>query len=60
VDSTNLLRVVALFFGSYLVFALVRKATEGSPALVTLVAQVAALGVIVGGIVLVVRRQGRD
>jgi hypothetical protein len=58
VDRTGVIRIVALFFGCYLVFALLRKATEGSPAYVTLLVQVAALGVIVGALVFFVKRRG--
>jgi hypothetical protein len=58
VDRTPIIRIVALFFGCYLVFALLRKATEGSPAWVTLLVQVAALAVIVGALVWFVRRRG--
>jgi len=57
-NSVSFIRVVALFFGTYLVFALLRKLTEDSPALVTLGVQLAALALIVGVIVLVVRRRG--
>ena len=49
---------MALFFGTYLVFAVLRKLTEDSPALVTLGVQLAALALIVGVLVMVVRRRG--
>jgi Co/Zn/Cd efflux system component len=47
---------MALFFGSAIAFAAVRRLTEDEGTAVTLVAQVAVLGLIVGAIVLVVRR----
>jgi hypothetical protein len=50
--------VLLLFFGTYLVFAGVRRLTDDQPALVTLGAQLVALAVIVGVLVLWVRRRG--
>ena len=51
---------IALFFGCSIVFAAIRKLTEDSGAGVTLIAQVAAMAVIIGVIVLVVRRNDRS
>ena len=48
-----------LFFGSAIAFAGIRTLTDGQSALVTLGAQVGALALIVGGIVLVVRHLDR-
>jgi hypothetical protein len=60
VNTTSVSWTLALFFGSAIVFAAVRKATEGQGAGVTLLAQLAALAVIIGAIVLVVRHLGDD
>jgi uncharacterized membrane protein YhaH (DUF805 family) len=49
---------LVLFFGSAIVFGVVRKLTQDQGALVTLLAQLAALAVIVAAIVLVVRKLG--
>jgi hypothetical protein len=49
--------VLGLFFGSGLVFAGLRKLTAHQGAGVTLAAQAAALALIVGVVVLVVRRR---
>jgi uncharacterized membrane protein YhaH (DUF805 family) len=56
VKATRVSWTLALFFGSAIAFAGIRKLTEGQGALVTLGAQLAALAVIVTAIVLIVRR----
>jgi uncharacterized membrane protein (UPF0136 family) len=48
---------IALFFGCALVFAGLRKLTQGEPAGVTLAVQVGALLLIVAALVLFVRRR---
>ena len=50
---------LALFFGSAIAFAAVRKLTEGAGAGVTLLAQLGVLALIIVCIVFVVRRQER-
>jgi hypothetical protein len=60
VNATSVSWTLALFFGSAIAFGAIRKLTEGEGALVTLAAQVAALALIVAGIVLVMRRLGGD
>jgi uncharacterized membrane protein YhaH (DUF805 family) len=56
VNANRVSWTLALFFGSAIVFAGIRKLTDGQSALVTLGAQLAALALIVGTIVIVVRR----
>lgn len=51
---------IALFFGSSIAFAAIRKLTEDSGRGVTLVAQVGAMAVIIGVIVFVVKRNERN
>lgn len=58
VERNSILWVLVLFFGSSLAFAGVRRLTNGQGAGVTLAAQAAVLALIVGGIVLYVRRKG--
>ncbi|MEA2424117.1 MAG: hypothetical protein QOH13_527 [Thermoleophilaceae bacterium] len=58
--ATSVSWTLALFFGSGIIFVLVRKLTQDQGAGVTLVAQLAALGLMVGAIVLVMRRLGGD
>jgi len=48
---------IVLFLGGWLLFGALRDATEDSGTAVSLLVQVAALAVIIGVIVLVVRRQ---
>lgn len=50
---------VAIFFGCSIAFAAIRRLTEDSGRGVTLVAQVAAMAVIIAVIVFVVRRNER-
>jgi uncharacterized membrane protein YhaH (DUF805 family) len=57
-NTTSVSWTLALFFGSAIVFGLVRKLTEDQGAVVTLLAQLAVLALIIGAIVLVVRRLG--
>ena len=55
-DRSTALWAIVLFFGATLVFAGVHRLTEDESAAVTLGAQVAALVVVVGLVVFVVRR----
>lgn len=48
---------IALFFGSGLLFTAIADATAESPRGVTVAIQAAALAVIIGAIVLIVRRR---
>jgi hypothetical protein len=57
VERNILLWSLVLFFGASIVFATIRKATAGQSVLLTLGLEVAALAVIVAGVVLVVRRR---
>jgi membrane protein DedA with SNARE-associated domain len=54
-NSTLLWSLVAFFAGT-LLFGSLRRATEDSSTAVTLLVQVAALAVVIGVVVLVVRR----
>ena len=58
-NSTNVAWTIAIFFGCSIAFAAIRKLTEDSGRGVTLAVQVGAMAVIVGVIVLVVRRNER-
>jgi hypothetical protein len=53
-----LLWTLVAFFGASIAFRAIRVATEDEPAWVSLAAGVAAFAVIVGVIVVIVRRQG--
>jgi len=55
---TTLLWTLVLFFGASLVFSAIQRATEGESVALTLGLEVIALAVIIGGVVLVVRRRG--
>jgi hypothetical protein len=57
VDRTTLLWTLALFFGASILFGSLRRATDDSSTGVTIAVQVAALSVLVGAIVLFVRRR---
>ena len=59
-NSTNVSWTIALFFGCSIAFAAIRKLTEDSGRGVTLIAQVAAMAVIIAVIVFVVRRNERN
>ncbi len=48
---------IVLFLGGWLLFGALRDATEDSGTAVSLLVQLAALAVVIGVIVLVVRRQ---
>jgi uncharacterized membrane protein YhaH (DUF805 family) len=56
VDRNTLLWTVVLFLGGSLLFSALRRATEDSSTGVTVAVQFAALALVVGAIVLVVRR----
>ena len=55
-DRNSLLWTLVLFFGASILFSALRRATEDSPTGVAVAVQVAALALLIGGIVLVVRR----
>ena len=57
VDRTPVAWVLALFFGTALAFAGLRRLTHGAGTGVTLAVQFAALAVIVAALVLFVRRK---
>ncbi|HEX6715159.1 MAG TPA: hypothetical protein VF066_17345 [Thermoleophilaceae bacterium] len=59
-NSTNFSWTIAIFFGGLIAFAAIRRLTEDAGAGVTLLAQAAALAVIVAVIVLVVRHNERN
>ena len=54
--NTMLLWTLVAFFAGTLLFGFLRRATEHSSTAVTLLVQVAALAVVIGVILLVVRR----
>lgn len=56
-DRNTLLWSLTLFFGASIAFAAIRRATEGESVALTLGLELIALAVIVGGVVLVVRRR---
>lgn len=57
-DRTTFLWTLTAFFGATVVFGLIRTATKDEGAAVSLGLQAVALAVIVGVIVIVIRRQG--
>jgi hypothetical protein len=59
VNTNTFSWTVAIFFGCSIAFAAIRRLTEDSGRGVTLVAQVAAMAVIIAVIVFVVRRNER-
>ena len=56
-SNANFLWAIVLFLGGWLLFGALRDATEDSGVVVSLLVQLAALAVVIGVIVLVVRRQ---
>jgi Co/Zn/Cd efflux system component len=60
VNTNTISWTIAIFFGCSIAFAAIRRLTQDQGAAVTLLAQLAAGGVIVAVIVLVVRRKGRE
>ena len=54
--NTTLLWTLVAFFAGSLLFGFLRRATEGSSTAVALLVQLAALALVIGVIVLVVRR----
>ena len=56
-DRNTLLWSLTLFFGASIAFAAIRRATEGESVALTLGLELLLLALIVGGIVLVVRRR---
>lgn len=56
-DRTTLLWTLTFFFGASVTFGLIRRATEGHGAGLSLGVQAVALVVIVGAILIVMRRQ---
>ena len=59
-NTTRVSWTLAAFFGSAIAFGAVRKLLEGKGAVVVLLAQLVVLGLIIGGIVLVVRHLDKD
>ena len=55
--NTTFVWAVVLFLGGWLLFGALRDATEDASVVVSLLVQLAALAVVIGVIVLVVRRQ---
>ena len=51
---------IAVFFGCAIIFAAIRRLTQGHGAGVTLIVQLVALVLIVAGLILFVRRRGDD
>ena len=58
-EKTTLLWTLVVFFGASIVFRFIRRATEDEPAEVTIVLALAALGVMVGAITLIVKWRDR-
>ena len=56
-DRNTLLWSLTLFFGASIAFAAVRRATRGESVALTLGLELLLLALIVGGIVIVVRRR---
>jgi hypothetical protein len=56
VDRNTVLWTITIFFGASILFAALRRATEGEGTGVTLGVQALALGLLIAGIVVVVRR----
>jgi DMSO reductase anchor subunit len=59
-NTNTLMWTIALFFGCSIAFAAIRRLTQDQGAAVTLLAQVAALVVIIGAVVFIVRRRDRE
>jgi hypothetical protein len=57
VDRNTFLWALTLFFGASIAFSAIRRATKGESLAVTLGLEVLLLALIVGGIVIVVRRR---
>lgn len=58
-ERTTILWTLVLFFGASILFGTLRRATEDSSTGVAVAVQVGALVLVVGGIVIVVRRLSR-
>ena len=56
-DRTSFLWTLTVFFGATVAFGLVRNLADGHGVLLSLGLQLAVLALIVGGIVVVMRRQ---
>jgi hypothetical protein len=59
VDRNTLLWTLVVFFGASILFGTIRRATEDESAGVELLAQLGAAALVVGAIVLIVRRRQR-
>lgn len=57
-DRNTLLWTLVVFFGASIVFQAIRRGTEDQPVWVTLLAALAALGLMVAAITIFVRRRG--
>ena len=55
-DRNTLLWSFVLFFGGFVLFGMLRRATEDSPTGVTVAVQVGALAIVIALVVVVVRR----
>ena len=56
-DRNTALWALTLFFGASIAFAAIRRATEGESVVLTVGLELVLLALIVGGIVIVVRRR---
>jgi hypothetical protein len=59
VERNTVLWTLVLFFGASILFGTLRRATEDSSTGVTIAVQLGALGLVIAGIVLVVRKLRR-
>ena len=57
-SNTTLAWTLVLFLGGWLLFGALRDATEDSGLAITLLVQFGALAIVVGVVVLIVRRRG--
>jgi hypothetical protein len=58
VDRNSVLWTLTLFFGASIAFAAIRRATNGHGIALTLGLELVALALMIGAVVLVVRRRG--
>ena len=57
-NATSVAWAIALFFGCSIAFAALRRLTQHQGTAVTALVQIGALALIIGAVVLVVRRRG--
>jgi hypothetical protein len=60
VDKRTFLWTLVVFFGASIVFRAIRRATEEESAGVSIVLGLAAMGLMIGAIVYLVKRRDRD